>query len=114
MVFPQYNYKEFNNTNKDKWIIKDWNKMVNDAFKYCESLNDVFEFDKYCKPTDLPSFHPYWKIQVKNNLIQLIKETEGLLSSCEKYIENDGYYKTNAMASIERYKSAITDYKNKL
>ncbi len=71
MVMCHLEYQNFHLGNKKLWVkTDDWNidwcKMVNDNQRYCKTLElgKWMEFVKRCHETDLPSFHPYWKLMV--------------------------------------------------
>ena len=89
MVFAQYGYKTFHNENTEKHPIQpyhwdNWIKMVNNNVKYCAKMNwfKMVEFYfwiivgriRFC---DLPSFHSYWKYEVR-------KDEKKSLKACRK------------------------------
>jgi len=119
MIFPQYNYKEFNNSNKSEWVlqpptVENWCKMVNGSVKYCNELTDVFEFIGHCEPIDLPSEHPYWKLQSFKRTIELIDYTLGFMAQTQRYIDSDGYHKVNAAASLAKQRESLKLYTKSL
>jgi hypothetical protein len=119
MIFPQYNYRNFDNSNKQEWAlqpptIENWCKMINESVDYCIKILDMNEFKGKCKESELPSFHPYWKHKTKENTINMIKQTKGLISQTEKYIYSNGYYKMNAIKSIKIQKEFINYLESKL
>jgi|TARA_R110002153_G_C12932675_1_gene456234 hypothetical protein len=119
MIFPQYKYKEYNNTNKKYWplqpaTIENWCKMVNEAHEYCVELKDVFEFDEIIYESSPPSFHPYWKLQSFKRTIELIEETRKTIEETRHYIINGGFHRTNAQQTIYRNKESIKFYLSKL
>ena len=65
MIFPNYNYKEYNLDNKEVWP-DSWENMLFNCHKYCTSLplNNILEFEGKCNPIYLPSEHPYWMLYV--------------------------------------------------
>lgn len=79
MVFPQFNYRQI--SVEDCKDYKDWCKQVNKAVKYCNNLPLVkyMEFEGKCKVTQLPSVHPYWKVQV------LLDKKKDYIKHLEKY-----------------------------
>lgn len=103
MIFPNYEYKELNNSNKSKWV-DEWNVMVNKAHAYCESLKNVYEFIGKCADSDLPSFHPYWKIQSKINTISLLQTTLESASKTKGFIDHNPSHSIvgNARAQYRR------------
>ena len=91
MNFAQYEYQEFNNQNKALHPISDWCKMVNDNYEYCKNWNTTKEFQfkialflGLVKPIDLPSFHPYWKEQIKQRLELDLKKLMSIFESCKQ------------------------------
>lgn len=66
MRFAQYNYQEFHNGNKELWPIKDWWEMVKINEETCKNipLSKHLEFRGKCRAIELPSFHPYWRVQI--------------------------------------------------
>lgn len=68
MIFPQYNYQEFNDTNKKDWPKSDYNEMLKDAVEYCKNLpfENILEFEGKCEFP--PSFHPYWDYSIVLNM----------------------------------------------
>jgi hypothetical protein len=89
MVFPQYNYQNFHNNNKELWPLQpatteNWCKMVNDCFAYCENIENPYEFEGICSASDLPSEHPYWDIQVLNKQIEYALQISNKLERCKK------------------------------
>lgn len=103
MVFPNYDYKEFNNRDKSEYPC-DWREMVALSVEYCRNLKNVFEFVRKCKDSDLPSFHPYWKyISMKNtmqSIDQAIKDIE-TYKSLLVYNPDHPHY-NNIWSSIKR------------
>jgi hypothetical protein len=91
MIFPQYNYKDYNNSNKSEWPTTNWNKMVNDSYKYCENIENPYEFEGICEDILLPSYHPYWKIAT---LIKLIQDTTRIKNKLAFCIEFPDKFKT--------------------
>ena len=120
MIFPNYEYKNFHQENKEQWVLQpptlnNWCKMVNASYNYCKNLIDVFEFEKYgVKPCELPSEHPYWKLQSYKSTIKLIDETRGLNEQAKKYISGGGFYSQNALSYIQRNNESIKYYCSKL
>lgn len=119
MIFPQYKYKSFHNGNKEDWAIQpptqeSWNKMFNDAYVYCADLKDIFEFDVYCKASELPSFHPYFSYKNIESLISLIESTRDSVNQSRKYINSGGVNKDKAESSIIAQEKSIRMYLDKL
>ena len=110
MIFPQYDYKNFHNENKEEWpngtTIEDWCKMVNDAYKYCQELEDYMEFEGKCNYWDLPSFHPYWRVQTilddEKTLARHLRNYEKCLEEPENVI-----YLYNASMTFEKLENMI-------
>lgn len=93
MIFPNYNYQEFHNGNKEQWPIQPptqeaWNNMHNEAVKYCENINHT---EYKGKPTELPSFHTYWKYKAEESTYNYYKL---LITKLEKCNNNPELYKT--------------------
>ena len=63
----------------------DYIDFVNENIKYSKEHSTVKDYVDKCKDSDLPSFHPYWKEQVK---ISMCKNLETLLENIEQ-IEKD-------------------------
>ncbi len=85
MVMCHLDYKNFHIENKELWVTSDdwnsdWCKMVNDNQSYCKALpiEKYKEFEGKCDEVNLPSFHPYWKVQImlsdKKNYSELIEK----------------------------------------
>jgi len=117
MIFPNYQYKEFNNSNQNKWpiqppSIESWCIMLKESKEYCKSLNDIFEFEGLCVSSTLPSEHPYWKIQSFKRTLDLIDSTRGFITQTQKFIRfNPNHSKiVNAKATIEKQKEDIIFY----
>lgn len=96
MVFAQYGYKTFHNENTEKHPIQpyhwdNWIKMVNNNVKYCAKMNwfKMIEFYfwiivgrvRFC---DLPSFHRYWKHEVRKNEKKSLKILISKYELCKK------------------------------
>jgi hypothetical protein len=119
MIFPQYEYKEYNDNNREFWAIqpptiKNWCKMVNEAHEYCAKLENVFEFEDIIFESSPPSFHPFWKFQSFKRIIELIEETRKTIKEAKNYIDNDEFYRVNAQATIDKNKESIKFYLSKL
>jgi hypothetical protein len=112
MIFPNYKYKEFNNTNKSEWPIESWCEMIKLSSKYCSNLEDIFEFEQYCRSCDLPSEHPYWKLQSLKRRIELIDYTRGFISQTKLFISSNpgNRYVSNAYSSINNQEKSIQYY----
>lgn len=79
MIFAQYGYRNFHNENKNSHPIQpyhwdNWIKMVNENISYCKKFNRwkwfVFYFYVWTgriRKSDVPSFHPYWKLEVNKD-----------------------------------------------
>jgi hypothetical protein len=63
--------------------------------------------------TDLPSFHPYWKEQVKKDVRVILNKTIKLYKICEKDPKQIKYHFNNT-TSLNDLKNRITEYKEKL
>ena len=70
---------------KDFDTYSDYVDFVNENIKYSKEHSTVEDYVGKCKDSDLPSFHPYWKEQVKNSMR---KNLETLLENIEQ-IEKD-------------------------
>ena len=70
---------------KDFDTSSDYIDFVNENIKYSKEHSTVKDYIDKCKDSDLPSFHPYWKEQVKNSIR---KNLETLLENIEQ-IEKD-------------------------
>tara|TARA_R110002051_G_C8370930_1_gene443517 strand:+ start:107 stop:472 length:366 start_codon:yes stop_codon:yes gene_type:complete len=119
MIFPQYDYKEFNKDNKNDWPLQpptadNWCKMVNDSEKHCKSIDYIFEFDGLCEPTSLPSYHPYWKLEFFKNNLKLIENTRQSINATNEYIKTDQSYKMNAIISAGKEKRNLIGFLKKL
>ncbi len=112
MVFACRNYNSL--YSKDFDSFKDWVDLVNEDYKYCQTIKYLFEFEGKCKDSDLPSYHPYWDFMCKRNLFDLIEGTKGSIHQTEKYIDNGGYYTSNAIGAIIEQKKSIEGYLEKL
>lgn len=71
MIFPCYNYQEFNNSNTGTHP-KPWAEMLKESSAYCKGLpkESIMEFEGKCEASDLPSEHPYWRVQVNKRRYQ--------------------------------------------
>lgn len=88
MIFCNYNYKEFNNNNKNEWPLQpptqeNWNKMVNENYNYCLELKSI-DFPNHLNSSDLPSFHPYWTEFTKQNTIKTLERHIKNYEICKK------------------------------
>lgn len=112
MIFPNYSYQEYNNSNKKDWPIQSWCDMLNLSNEYCKTLDDVFEFEDQCREVDLPSEHPYWKLQSFKRTLELIDFTRGFIAQTRKFIKNnpDNSRVGNAKSTIETQKKEIMFY----
>lgn len=88
--------------------------MVHDAYDYCSDLKDIFEFDSYCKASELPSFHPYFSYKNIESLIGLIESTRDSINQSRRYVNSGGANKDKAEASIITQQKAIRIYLDKL
>ena len=116
MRFPQYKYQEFNNSNKSIHPAP-WCEMLKGSKEYCKSLTDVFEFEGLCREVELPSEHPYWKLQSFKQTLELIDCTRGSIFEIEKFIESNPNHSrvgsakimiTNQKKSLKFYCSRIS------
>jgi hypothetical protein len=65
---------------------------VNQEYQYCKKIEDPFEFIGKCEPTDLPSYHPYWKHAYEQSVENLKKEMQNRLDECIKTGLNLKYF----------------------
>lgn len=110
MRFPQYNYQEYNNNNTDSHPLP-WCEMLNGSIKYCEALTDVFEFEDHCRACDLPSEHPYWKLETFRRTLDLIDFTRGFISQTKLFIKNNpsNRYVNNAYGAISQQEQTVRE-----
>ena len=61
---PHLGYVE--RSSKDYATWDEWVQAVNDAYRYCRALppHRVNEWRWKCRHSQLPSFHPYWRMRV--------------------------------------------------
>lgn len=109
MRFPQYDYKEFNRTNKHEWPLDDWFKMMKDAHAYCKEITYIYDFEGKCRDSDLPSFHPYWKFETLKDTIKLIHGIRRQINEANLYIKNGGSHVFNAIAMNDRSRKTIAN-----
>jgi hypothetical protein len=94
--------------------------MVDDNYDYCQNFNlwkwVVFYFwyyvgrVRYC---DLPSFHPYWKNEVKKDMRKKLDSIIIKYNECKNNPEKIKYY-FNATTSLRDIEKRIEFYKNAL
>lgn len=118
MIFPQYNYRPYNNGNKNKWPVQpptqeSWNLMHNQAIEYCNSITDAMEFKGKCEAIDLPSFHPYWKAQSEQSIYDIAAKMAEKLKKC---INNPDLYRYefNSLADYDSVSKRIIELNEKL
>lgn len=120
MIFPHYNYQNYHNDNKESWplqppTIENWCQMVNDASKYCLNLKNINEFIGIVSPSALPSFHPYWKNQVRidtfNTLIKDSRKLRELLIKRDYRLLQREY---NLEMSVEKAELRLLSNLNKI
>jgi hypothetical protein len=125
MIFPQYNYKNFHLDNKDEhpiqpYSIDGWCKMVNDCDKYCKKFNwwkwvmfyfwyNVGRF----KYHNLPSQHPYWKIETNKDLKKTLNDLLIKYNACKRNPDKIKYH-FNSSTTITDIERTIADIKSKL
>jgi hypothetical protein len=110
MIFACRGYDEINLEDLSCW--DEWVELINEDYKYCKSIENVFEYGVKCDR--LPSHHPYWSYVCKRDLFYLIEQTRGLMSQTKMYIDNGGHHSYNAKKSIELQKESIKLYLSKI
>lgn len=116
MIFCQKRYKELNNKNHNH-TSKEWFEMVKKNEQYCENWNLFKRFEMYFYKwhrgfnySDLPSQHPYWKLQVKKDYRLIVKTLQEKYEECKKdnskikYMFNRNTSLKDIEDKIERYK----------
>ena len=112
MVFAIKKYENINLSDCKDW--NEWQDLYNADYNYCKTIDYIFEFEGLCKSVDLPSYHPYWSYQTTKDLFKIIDETRGQILSSQKYIDNKGYYSSNAKSYQEYNKNNIKRYLKKI
>ena len=79
MIFASKGYKQISCKSLG-W--EEWVKLIDDDQQYCKKL-------KYRKPIkkvplyELPSWHPYWQLQIRNKKVQRLKELRKKYNLCK-------------------------------
>lgn len=62
----------------------DWVRAVNDNMRYCAALpkHRMAEYRFKCRPSSLPSFHPYWRRQVHLEAMRIGQRHIDNLKTC--------------------------------
>lgn len=108
MIFPNYDYKEYHNGNKNEWPVQPptqeaWNEMHNKAVSYCENISPE-DYPKHIKPTQLPSFHPYWGLQAQKNTYEYALL---LIEKLKKCLKDYSLFKYEFNRSASKEKIAL-------
>jgi hypothetical protein len=104
MIYPHLNYTEAKATTQEET-----NNLVNASYRYCQTITDVFEFIGKCRHIDLPSFHPYWKNEVKRQDYKTLQRVKAMYEECKADTKKIAYY-FNATASLIDIESKIRHY----
>lgn len=96
MILVSQDYKDIHSIGK----VEEWIELINRDQQYCTNLTreQVFEFEKYCKPSDLPSYHPYWSYQT---YLSLIKYRDELVNKYHLCKDNSDLIKIYFQASTD-------------
>lgn len=112
MIFCQYNYKEFNNSNKHEHPTT-WNKMVDGNTVYCERFN-ILKWTKFwfyiytgkIKLHEIPSCHPYFKYVVQKRMLNNLVLLYNTYFECKKDTTKIKYY-FNSSTTINTIEAKI-------
>jgi hypothetical protein len=107
-------FKKLSRKDFDTW--QDWLDFVTENIRYCREESTINDFEGKCKDSDLPSEHPYWKQQIRNqwyetmlrhikNLNQCIKDPNKI-----KFLYNSNTTLTTIKEKISKCKKIIEDY----
>jgi hypothetical protein len=109
MVFCNLKYKSYGIT--DIHPYNKWVDMVNKNIKYCQTFNIIkwivfyfYRINNRIKPHELPSFHPYWKMKVKQDMRKKLNRLIDNYNECIENPEMTKYYfnKDTSLMKVEQ------------
>ncbi len=90
VVIPSLKYK-VNSTKENREDFNYWVEVLNKDYKYCSKFNlikwSVYYFYKLKNNfhvSDLPSYHPYWKGVVRNDVKKIVKRHKSNIKEIKK------------------------------
>ena len=100
-------------SSKDFNTYSEYVDFVNENIKYSKEYSTVNDYIGKCKVSDLPSFHPYWKEQVKNSMRKNLKT---LLENIEQIEKNPSkmQYIYNKTTTLNMLYEKVKNLKTKI
>jgi hypothetical protein len=97
MILASKGYTDFKTND-----LNEWHKALREDYLYCQKLTDFSHLP--CKPIDLPSWHPYWKNEVKKDAFRRLQEWKAKYKACKENRNLIKYHfnNTTGLADIEK------------
>ena len=107
IYFAHRKYKSYKPRTFAKWC-----EAIRKEEQFVKTIDNPMEYFGKCRPYNLVSSHPYWKMVSAKNSMVFIKNTQGEINALKKLLEvnPNHYYKGNILANISRLTKVINQY----